>query len=722
MPLNLASPGVTLREVDLTIGGVNPNSSLIGAIAAPFAKGPVEVPTLINNEKDLLRIFGDPYSTDNHYENWMVASSFLSYGGTLRVIRSNDSRLTNSVSGVSTSITIKSLEDYNNKSYDENTITNVTVVARNPGSWANGLKIAFIDSKADQILSGIDTSSITVGLGVTHSILGRVNPGIGTTSILDGFIKGIVTGIGVSSVEVKVLSYVSSSGETQVDYEQNGLYNFDSFGGTVTFHNNVGVVTGVTSYTSSTDWYNQQFIPLKFSGTKIFWKNIAPKPGTTAYAADRGSRFDEVHIAIIDEANQSISGNTGTILEKHLGLSKAKDALFTAGTTSYWRKYLVSNSNYIFGGSEPAETITSGFAPSSSGFELVSDGKWDQNIQSVIFNCVGSKEFVLDNGLNYGGKNTLLQSGSLFSSLPNLTSAYSIFADTEELKLDFLLMGSANYPKETAQSLANQLISIAEQRKDCLAFISPYRLAFLNDSVAGSVTVNSTDTITDNIVGFYSPITSSSYAVFDSGYKYMYDRINDTFRYVPLNGDIAGVCARNDINNFPWFSPAGTVRGAILNAVKLAFNPTKSQRDTLYSNRINPVIFSPGSGIVLFGDKTALGKISAFDRINVRRLFVYIEKALESAAKDQLFEFNDEVTRSNFLNISEPFLRDIQAKRGIQDFRVICDESNNTAAVIDSNEFVADIFIKPSRSINYIGLTFVATRSGISFTEVVGNV
>jgi phage tail sheath protein FI len=202
----------------------------------------------------------------------------------------------------------------------------------------------------------------------------------------------------------------------------------------------------------------------------------------------------------------------------------------------------------------------------------------------------------------------------------------------------------------------------------------------------------------------------------------MYDRFANTFRYIPLNGDIAGICARNDINNFPWFSPAGTTRGTILNAVKLAYNPTRSQRDRLYSARVNPVIFSPGAGISLFGDKTALAKASAFDRINVRRLFIYLENAISAAAKDQLFEFNDEITRTNFVNIVEPFLRDVQAKRGIFDFVVVCDETNNTASIIDNNEFVADIYIKPARSINYIGLTFVATRTGVAFEEVIGNV
>jgi phage tail sheath protein FI len=283
-------------------------------------------------------------------------------------------------------------------------------------------------------------------------------------------------------------------------------------------------------------------------------------------------------------------------------------------------------------------------------------------------------------------------------------------------------MGSAGYAKETAQALANKLISVAELRKDALAFISPYRGAALTDtSSQTAVTVNSAADITDNVISFYAPITSSSYAVFDSGYKYMYDRFANTFRYVPLNGDIAGLCARNDINNFPWYSPAGTSRGAILNAVKLSYNPTKTQRDRLFSSRINPVIFSPGAGIILFGDKTGYAKASAFDRINIRRLFVYLENAISQAAKDQLFEFNDELTRTNFVNTIEPFLRDVQAKRGIFDYVVVCDETNNTAAVIDNNEFVADIYIKPARSINFIGLTFVATKTGVDFEEVIGN-
>ena len=380
---------------------------------------------------------------------------------------------------------------------------------------------------------------------------------------------------------------------------------------------------------------------------------------------------------------------------------------------------MYAQSDNLFGGSAPAGIVTTNF---SSGFTQDNDTGWDQPTQNIKFAGIGNTTLTLGGGKDYGDGTDINATGALSAELNNLVTGYSLFENSDVNEVDFLLMGSGNHTSAEVQALSSKLIAVAEARQDAVAFCSPYRQAFLNDSSVGTVTVNNDSTITDNLVAHYGPITSSSYGVFDSGYKYMYDRFNDTFRYVPLNGDIAGLCARNDLTQFPWFSPAGTSRGAILNAVKLPYNPSKVQRDTLYSNRINPVIFSPGEGIVLFGDKTAFAKASAFDRINVRRLFIYLEDAISAAAKDQLFEFNDEITRTNFVNIVEPFLRDVQSKRGIFDYVVICDETNNTAAVIDNNEFVADIFIKPNRSINFIGLTFVATRTGVSFSEVVGNV
>ncbi|MEY3470470.1 MAG: Synechococcus phage [Actinomycetota bacterium] len=723
MPLNLASPGIVVREIDLTIGRANPSSNKVAAIVAPFAKGPINVPTLVENENDLLVNFGEPYAVDKHYEHWLTASSYLSYGGSLRVVRANDSDLRNAFVGTASSVKIDSLDHYNALGYDENTLADVTVAARNPGSWANGIKVAIIDGKADQILVGVSTSSVAVGCGITQAI-SSVLPGTGSTSVLDGYLKGIVTGIGASRLEVKVLSHVSSGNtETTVDYQPSGVWAFSAT--SLNVSTSVGSTPGTAvTATSVLDWFDQQTIGITTLST-IPWNTIAPRPGTTAYADARNSRFDEVHVVVIDTLG-SVTGNAGTILEKHLGLSKGSDAEFSVGSPSYWRKYIANNSDYIFALNQPTGIVTTGY---SSGFTLVSDDDWNQDTDGIIFGAIGSNEDSLSRGKDYGGGSDITASGSLTAPLSTLSSGYTLFeadstesTDNDNYKIDFLLMGSAGYDITTAQALANKIISVAEIRKDAVAFISPYRGAILTDTSSQTATaINSSADITENLIRFYSPVASSSYAVFDSGYKYTYDRFSNTFRYIPLNGDIAGICARNDINNFPWYSPAGTSRGAILNAVKLPYNPTKVQRDRLYSNRINPIIFSPGSGIVLFGDRTGYAKSSAFDRINVRRLFIYLEDAISRAAKDVLFEFNDEVTRTNFVNTIEPFLRDVQAKRGIFDYVVVCDETNNTAAVIDNNEFIADIYIKPTRSINFIGLNFIATKTGVSFEEVIGN-
>ena len=725
MPLNLASPGIVIREVDLTVGRADATSGAVGALVAPFAKGPVEDPILITDEGGLLKTFGESYNSSKHYEYWMVASSYLAYGGNMRIVRADDDSLTNAYVGAANSIKIKSTEHYGQLGYQDNTITNVTFAAKNPGSWANDLKVAILDSRADQIISGVvtNTAALAVGYGVTQTVDGTLPKADGTTVALDGHLKGIITGIsgdGSSSspyeIEVKVLSHVSAaSTETEVDYQAGGLYKFDA-SRLLSFHNGGSGAGTTTTFNTPADWFDQQEIVL--TGPNIKWNNVVERPGTSDYAAARNSRFDEVHVLVYDDKGH-VTGNAGTILEKHVALSKAKDAEYSLGSPAYWRSYLYTNSDNLFGGSAPAGIVTSHF---STGFTQGSDTGWDQNAQGIKFAGIGNTTLTLGGGKNYDDGTDTSATNAFVPELNKLVSGYSLFENADNFEVDFLLMGSGNHTEAKAQALASKLIAVAEARQDAIAFISPYRQAFLNDSAVGTVTVNSDSTITDNLVAFYGPITSSSYGVFDSGYKYMYDRFNDTFRYVPLNGDIAGLCARNDLTQFPWFSPAGTARGAILNAVKLPYNPSKVQRDTLYSNRINPVIFSPGEGIVLFGDKTGMAKASAFDRINVRRLFIYLEDAISAAARDQLFEFNDEITRTNFVNIVEPFLRDVQSKRGIFDYVVVCDETNNTAAVIDNNEFVADIFIKPNRSINFIGLTFVATRTGVSFSEVVGNV
>ena len=729
MPLNLASPGIVVREVDLTIGRVDTASDKRGAIVAPFAKGPVNEPTIVESEQDLLDSFGEPYSTDKHFEHWMVAASYLAYGGSLSVVRADDASFANGKVGTAATIKIKSLDHYNDLGYDGSIITGKTIVARNPGSWSNGIKVAIIDAKADQTLSGVDAASpqdkaaIAVGYGVTQDMTGRVISGAGSTSAATGYLKGIVTEVDATAgtLGVKVLSHVNSSGtETNVDYTPSGVYAFNATGSLGIHTAGQAVAYASTTYTGRADWFDAQTITL--SNSTVNWSQVADRPSTSTFAAARGARFDEVHVIVYDDKG-TVTGNAGTILEKHIGLSKAKDAEYSIGSPSHWRKFVANQSDYIFaGGTGELGVTTTGY---SSAFTLDNDGGWDQTIEQStngLYGAVGNHTLTLEGGKDYNGAVGIGNSGALEVSLAGLSSGYELFENKDTYAADFLLMGSANHDIYTAQALANKLIAVAELRKDAVAFISPYRGAFLSDATAGTVVVNSDADITDKVIEFYAPITSSSYAVFDSGYKYQYDRFADTFRYVPLNGDIAGTCARNDINNFPWFSPAGTARGGILNSVKLAYNPSQVQRDKLYSNRVNPIIFTPGGGITLFGDKTGFAKSSAFDRINVRRLFIYLENAISAAARDQMFEFNDEITRTNFVNIVEPFLRDVQAKRGIYNFRVICDETNNTAAIIDNNEFVADIFIKPARTINFIGLTFVATRTGVSFEEVVGNV
>jgi len=391
-------------------------------------------------------------------------------------------------------------------------------------------------------------------------------------------------------------------------------------------------------------------------------------------------------------------------------MSKAYDAKISPSEGNYYKTIIAANSQYIFPGFAPVGSPSKFLTV--SGFSNASDTTWGLDAQNNTFNVIGATTYNLIGGKDYSGTNNI---GGYSISLTNVVSGYRNFTNPAEYQINFLINGpSGGTTIYESQAKANELIAIADVRKDCIAVISPHR--------AGVVNVANSDTQTNNIVKFFDSLASSSYAVFDTGYKYVYDRFNNQFRYIACNADVAGLMARTSINNYPWFSPAGANRGVLNNAVKLAYNPSQAQRDTLYPKRINPIIFSPGAGIILFGDKTALSYTSAFDRINVRRLFLTLESSIEKAARAQLFEFNDTITRANFINIVEPYLRDVKSKRGITDFVVVCDESNNTPAVIDGNQFKADIYIQPARSINFIGLTFVATRTGVSFEEIIGTV
>lgn len=903
------SPGVITREVDLTVGRAENVLDNIGAIAGPFSTGPVEEPVNITTERDLLQIFGKPLPTNDQYEYWMSASSYLSYGGILKVVRVDDTSLNNSnaaVGAASTVLKIKNFDDYNSE-YSDDDLRTFYYAGKNPGSWANNLKVCFIDDEADQIINlngaNLNDLYITVGLAVTTPLNVQI-PGNGAVSSFTGFLKGIITGLvndpsnNNSSIDVKIVSRVSNDGvETPINYAESesassfesgdtlffvdgsgdliGLANAEGFieafsftggseilseadevytgistgivggsgsgasftierdsngdidsveivnggagygvanqllipgsliggggniqtiTGTGTVVGTAAIYTGLTGTTSGSgvgaeftierngagsivlfevetpgiryqvgntitilgslvggvdvtdnivltvtgvgdedsilvlvtqvaeatdlsvasisDWYNQQ--TLNLVNSTIFWRSIAEKPKTTDYTLQRNGKNDGLHVVIVDDTG-SVSGIQGNILEKHLNLSKSRDAVSSVNSPIkiWYKDYLATFSRYVYAGANPSSTadVVQGTSPSVTGFSTgfapltISDGIWGQNAQGSVYNVIGNKTYNLLGGVDYG-------SGT--ATLSSLVAGYELFSNRDEIEVDFLIYGPSLLSELESQAKANKLISIANLRKDCIAVISPYRTGVVNET--------NSDTQTNNIVKFFSPLSSSSFAVFDSGYKYTYDRFNNRFVYIPCNADIAGLMARTNVTAFPWFSPAGQQRGVLNNAIKLAYNPNKSQRDLLYSSRVNSIINQPGSGIILFGDKTALGFASAFDRINVRRLFLTVEQALERSANAQLFEFNDQVTRSNFVNIVEPFLRDVQAKRGIFDFRVICDESNNTPDIIDNNEFRADIFLKPTRSINYITLTFVATRTGVSFEEVAGNV
>jgi phage tail sheath protein FI len=400
-------------------------------------------------------------------------------------------------------------------------------------------------------------------------------------------------------------------------------------------------------------------------------------PGTSNYAEKQGGSFDEMHVIVIDE-DGLFSGQQGTVLEKYSFVSKGSDSKDDSGNSNYYKNIIADRSKYIHWMDHP-------IANGATNWGTTVSGKTFANLSSnVTISLTGGVDGTIATG--------------------NVISAYDLFDSTEAVDISLVISGPAN------ESLADSLITMCEDRKDCIVFLSPEKSDVVNNP--GSEV---TDTKT-----YRDTLTTSSYAVMDSNWKYQYDKYNDVYRWIPCNGDVAGLCARTDLERDPWFSPGGLNRGIIKNVIKLAYNPSKTNRDDLYVKGINPIVSFQGEGTVLFGDKTLLVKPSAFDRINVRRLFIVLEKAIARAARFSLFEFNDQFTRAQFVSLVEPFLRDVQGRRGITDFRVVCDETNNTGEVIDRNEFIGDIYIKPARSINFIQLNFVAVRTGVAFEEIVG--
>ena len=666
MASTLLSPGVEIQERDLTIGSIETVEVNVGAIAGAFSKGPVLKPVRISSEAQLIEQFGEP--SEGNATTWWTAASFLQYGGVLDVVRvATSGQLTASDDNVTSpyTLSIPTIEVYES-TYAGATSNPFKWAARNPGSESNAIKVAIIDQGADVTLTlNGALSSSAVG---TQVVTAAASPGASKSGYIYDW----------DSATNKVSLITSDTWDT-TDIVENGVSDLN--------------------VSATGDWYDSQ---IAYGG--VGWNTIAPRPGTSPYVDQRGGKHDEMHVVVFDSTG-AITGTPNTLLEKFTYVSKANDGKTSSGAVNYYPTVIQNKSQYVYWGSHENDAYdVSANAAITSSPNFAGTGNGGSS-SSTIFDLFSSDSSNRSYTFVKGAETLGATSGEIITGLNE-------FVDPETLDIDYILMGPGDASSKTnTQAIAAKVLQVASSRKDAVGFISPY--------YGDVVGVTSSATQTQNVVDFYSNMQATSFGVFDSGWKYIYDRFADKYRYVPLNGDVAGLCASVTANGTPWFSPAGLNRGAIRGAVKLAFSPTKSERDTLYQRRINPVTSLPGQGIVLFGDKTALASPSAFDRINVRRLFNVIEKTIGNAAKGVLFELNDEFTRSNFKNVVEPFLRGIQAERGITDFLVVCDSSNNTGAIIDANEFKADFYIKPARSINFITLTFIATRTGVSFEEVI---
>lgn len=713
------SPGVNISEIDLTT--VTPAvDTTAGAFAGTFRWGPVNERTLVTSENDLVSKFGKP--TNINPETFFTAANFLSYTNTLYVARAaNTAAQFAAVGGANTSANgSAALTVFNNSDYETKSTgwgeTDVQFIARWPGALGNSLKVSMCES-------GQQFTSTANLLAQSYTLGAAAGAAQGNTAIFNGPNTGLVIAVGSSTGTLTLDGSDSSTGYTSGNTTYNAenaadlqatlnniaasyaVGDFLSVGTSTTqalkitsksvlVSNSAGVNTGVGVITLTFDQPLKLASSIDTDSVTRYWEyysQVSGAPGRSDYVELNGNTVaqlgntsvqnDEVHVVVVDE-DGGFTGAPGQVLEVWQGLSRATDARLSDGSTNYFKTVINDQSQYIWladdrSGANSAPALTVASASNSAPLTASLKGGVDQEEANVAFTA--------------------------------LATAYDQFVSPEDLDISLVLTGMSRGGDNGTQ-LANYLIdNIAEVRKDCVVFVSPEK----------ADVVNATNPET-KIVQFRNSLRSSSYAVLDSGYKQQYDKYNDLYRWIPLNGDIAGTCARTDSARDPWFSPAGTARGQIKNVIKLAFNPNLAQRDVLYKNGINPVISQQGQGTILYGDKTLLAKPSAFDRINVRRLFIVLEKAISTAAKSFLFEFNDEFTRTQFRNLVEPFLRDVQGRRGIYDFKVVCDETNNTPQIVDSNKFIGDIYIKPARSINYIQLNFVAVRSGIEFSEIVG--
>ena len=645
------SPGFIIKERDLTNAVVVGSQQITAAIAGSFAKGPVGQIVSIATQKELINTFGQPQ--DGNAEDWLVASEFLGYGGRLAVVRAATAELLNATSG-NAGVLIKTDIDW-----ESGAGTSEQFVARTAGTWGNSLKVVVADRGSDQIitLATDPATPLTVGGTVTFNVAGDTKTA--TVTEWDAENKKLTVLLVDPSVLISTADTLED-GDTDV------------------------------AISAVADWW----LSTAIDDTGLLLSAIAPRPGTSAFAAERGLSHDELHIAVIDTTGD-VTGSPNTIVEKFTYLSKLTDAVGSEGTNIYYQTVLNDQSEYVFSGAHPTSYVEVVAPWGVASTELLSGDS---------FSLVGFDGVDLAHGAD-----------DYAYSSDEITGAYDEFLDTEEVLIDFVLMGGSGTDENATKAKAQKVIAIADSRKDCIAFVSPHKGNQVGTSGALSASAQKINTI-----NFFNGLSSTSYAVFDSGYKYFYDRFNDTYRWIPCNADVAGLCVSTSAQLDDWYSPAGVNRGAIRNAIKLAYNPKKADRDELYQARINPIVSFPGSGITLFGDKTALASPSAFSRINVRRLFLNVQRRAGDLAKAVLFEQNDATTRASFSSALNSYMSEIQTRRGVTDFLVVCDETNNTPDIIDRNEFVAEIYLKPTRSINFITVTLTATKTGVSFAEVIG--
>ena len=697
----LVSPGVHVREIDLT-GIVPAVPTTIGGIAGAFEKGPVGSIVRVGSEEEMVKIFGEPQNTSNQFETFFTAANFLQYSDQLSIVRC-ESGVTNAIAS-GTSFIIRD-DDHYEDAFKDGQASVGEWAARTAGTHGNSIGVSICATSTAYEETAKTTTTATESIGATV---------IDLTSASGFNVHDIVNFGETLGFEYQVTAVSTDESTITVKLKD------DPTG--------AGLQTEVASGASVRRRWR-------------FYDLFDAAPGTSDFATEnkRGTQ-DEMHIVVFDQLGEisgfSVTANgnrTNAVLETFPNLSKNSAGKSPQGDSTYYADRIFRSSSYIywmdhntagenwgtdFDGQDVSIVMEDGGsdgAGTDAGDNIVLDGtnSAQNDAGGKIQGETGVTSYVaLDTPTT-----TLLKNGTddYAVTAGELQNAYDEFKDAETVDINLILGGKGGGDANTAASQdthVTMLTALVEDRKDCVAFVSPYR--------AATVGVSSSNTATANVVEAFDLCPSSSYVVFDSSYKYMYDKYNDVYRYVPMNGDTAGLCAYTDNVADPWFSPAGLNRGNVRGAIKLSYTPKKSERDQLYRARVNPVVDFPGQGVVLFGDKTALSKPSAFDRINVRRLFLVLEKAIATASKFQLFEFNDEFTRASFRNLVEPFLRDVQGRRGIFDFRVVCDDTNNTGEVIDRNEFIGDIYIKPARSINFITLNFVAVRTGVEFSEVVG--